>query len=202
VGIKPVDRKWLSGFVRLEGEFERTGLELALNVQMLVLSAGLVATSMYFAVTKYRQSGWTGVVSFLLANSLVFLALAYFGASRIGLKYVFGHGTVSVFNTWGRLLWSGDLTDLTDVTFASVRGGRLMRLLWPNRKRSLFLFDSLSDALDAAVEGSKKPMEKSDNGALEDDLGESWICPACHEETPGNMDQCWKCLARRPPKGK
>ncbi len=46
-----------------------------------------------------------------------------------------------------------------------------MRLVWPDRKRSLFLFDSLSDALDAAVEESKKSMEKSDNEALEDGFG-------------------------------
>jgi hypothetical protein len=156
VGIKPVDRKWLSAFVRLEGKFERTGLELAPNVQMLVLSAGLVAILMYFVVMGYRQSGWTGGVAFLLGIALVFLALAYLCASRVGLKYVFGHGTVSVFNTWGRLLWSDDLTDLKDVTFASGRGVRVMRLVWPDRKRSLFLFDSLSHALDAPIEGSKQ----------------------------------------------
>jgi hypothetical protein len=202
VGIKPVDRKWLSAFVRLEGKFERTGLELAFNVQMLVLSAGLVAILMYFAVTEYRQSGWTGGVSFLLGIGLVFLALAYFGASRIGLKYVFGHGTVRAFNTWGRLMWSDDLAGLIDVTFFSTRGVNVMRLVWPDRKRSLFLFSSLSDALDTSVERSKKPTARSDNEAPKDDLGPSWICPACHEETPCNMDQCWKCLAHRPPKGK
>jgi hypothetical protein len=100
VGIKPVDWKWLSAFVRLEGKFERTGLELALNVQMLVLCTGLAAILMYFAVTEYRQTGWTDGVSFLLGICLVFLALAHFGARRIGLKYVFGHGTGRPFNTF------------------------------------------------------------------------------------------------------
>jgi hypothetical protein len=30
------------------------------------------------------------------------------------------------------------------------------------------------------------------------DVGQpSWICPNCHEENPGNFDECWKCQTWR-----
>jgi hypothetical protein len=25
-----------------------------------------------------------------------------------------------------------------------------------------------------------------------------WICPHCHEESPGNFEECWKCQKNRP----
>ncbi len=25
----------------------------------------------------------------------------------------------------------------------------------------------------------------------------NWVCPKCHEENPGNFDECWKCLKIR-----
>jgi hypothetical protein len=30
------------------------------------------------------------------------------------------------------------------------------------------------------------------------DAGPAWICPKCHEENPGNFNECWSCLAMRP----
>jgi hypothetical protein len=30
------------------------------------------------------------------------------------------------------------------------------------------------------------------------DDGPAWTCPNCHEENPGNFNECWKCLAMRP----
>jgi hypothetical protein len=32
------------------------------------------------------------------------------------------------------------------------------------------------------------------------DPGPSWICAHCHEENPGNFDECWKCQRNRPRK--
>jgi len=29
----------------------------------------------------------------------------------------------------------------------------------------------------------------------------SWVCPKCGEESPGNFDECWKCLAMKPEAG-
>jgi hypothetical protein len=30
------------------------------------------------------------------------------------------------------------------------------------------------------------------------DVGKpSWVCPKCHEENPGNFDECWKCQTWR-----
>jgi hypothetical protein len=32
------------------------------------------------------------------------------------------------------------------------------------------------------------------------DLGKpAWVCPKCHEENPGNFDECWKCQTWRVP---
>jgi hypothetical protein len=28
-----------------------------------------------------------------------------------------------------------------------------------------------------------------------------WVCPKCHEENPGNFNECWKCLQLRPEVG-
>jgi predicted membrane channel-forming protein YqfA (hemolysin III family) len=30
------------------------------------------------------------------------------------------------------------------------------------------------------------------------DSGPAWVCRKCHEENPGNFNECWKCLALRP----
>jgi len=27
--------------------------------------------------------------------------------------------------------------------------------------------------------------------------GRAWVCPKCHEENPGNFDECWKCQTWR-----
>jgi|SRR5882724_5638706 len=34
----------------------------------------------------------------------------------------------------------------------------------------------------------------------EEDPGPVWICAHCHEENPGNFEECWKCQRNRPPK--
>jgi hypothetical protein len=34
-----------------------------------------------------------------------------------------------------------------------------------------------------------------------EDTGPKWVCPQCHEENPGNFNECWKCLAMRPEAG-
>jgi hypothetical protein len=34
----------------------------------------------------------------------------------------------------------------------------------------------------------------ADNAAA----GLSWTCPHCHEENPGNFEECWKCQKNRP----
>jgi hypothetical protein len=30
------------------------------------------------------------------------------------------------------------------------------------------------------------------------DVGPAWICARCHEENPGNFEECWKCQRNRP----
>jgi len=36
--------------------------------------------------------------------------------------------------------------------------------------------------------------------AVEKAPGPTWICEQCHEENPGNFEECWKCQRIRPPK--
>jgi hypothetical protein len=38
----------------------------------------------------------------------------------------------------------------------------------------------------------------SANNEAAEDSGPAWVCSKCHEESPGNFDECWKCLAKRP----
>jgi DNA-directed RNA polymerase subunit RPC12/RpoP len=33
------------------------------------------------------------------------------------------------------------------------------------------------------------------------DTGPAWKCPKCGEESPGNFNECWNCLAMRPEAG-
>ena len=198
LGIKPVDRRWVAALGQLNGKFERTGSDLAFYVYMLVMLAGVISMLVRFAIMEYRQSGWANGALFLMAICVLFLCLAYLLISRLGLKYVFNQGTVSAFNTWGQLMWSEDLTGIKGVTFFSGRGTTTMTLYWPDRKRSLDLIRSLKDALDASIESSKQALETSRSHQVKEDDGPSWICPGCHEENPGNFDECWKCPADRP----
>jgi hypothetical protein len=85
-----------------------------------------------------------------LLFSLGVLSFLYFLASRVNLRYVVGGGTVSAYNSWGRLLWSEDRTGLKYVTFISGRGGTSMTLFWADRKRAMVLFESLKTAIDAS----------------------------------------------------
>jgi predicted RNA-binding Zn-ribbon protein involved in translation (DUF1610 family) len=43
-------------------------------------------------------------------------------------------------------------------------------------------------------------VESSDPVVLEpmQDDRPSWVCPKCGEQSPGNFNECWKCLALRP----
>jgi hypothetical protein len=34
--------------------------------------------------------------------------------------------------------------------------------------------------------------------AIDDSDAPSWTCPHCHQENPGNFEECWKCQGNRP----
>jgi len=139
----------------------RTGSELGFFVAVLVFASGFVLTLAGFGITEYFRSGWSAGVKFFLAFGFCWSCLLAFLIIRVGLRYVFGAGRVSAYNTWGRLMWSEDLTGLKDVTFFSSRGQTAMTLFWPGRKRRLVLFDSLKGAVDAAIELDKSLTERS-----------------------------------------
>jgi hypothetical protein len=90
------------------------------------------------------------------------------------------------------------LARLKYVTAFSARGSTAMTLIWPHRKRSLILFDSMRDAVEASLESAKKAVEQRKTAGIKQDDEPSWICPYCHEDNPGNFQECWKCLKIRP----
>lgn len=155
VGFTPVDRQWMAALVRLEGTFERGVSDLAIYVALLIFIAVFTLGLGGFAIKEYRLLGWTPTATFFTCLCLVFLCLSYMLASRVGLRYVFALGTINAFNTWGQLMWSEDLRGVTSLACFSGRGMTSMMLRWSDRKRSLELFNSLRDALDASVESSK-----------------------------------------------
>ena len=158
-GLSPGDQRWVAALSRLHGTFERGLFDLSLNVALLVFNAGTVVASGGVAFKEYRQSGWTQASLIVSGFCVVFICLSYFLLSRLRLRYVFGNGTVSAFNTWGQLMWSENLTGLAGGFCFSGRGMTSMTLRWPDRKRSLVMIDSLRDALNASVEAQKPQFE-------------------------------------------
>jgi hypothetical protein len=198
LGINPVDRKWISALTALNGTYERTGWELSFYVATLVFIVALIMLLAAFGIREYRHSGWTFGAQFVSVYCLGMSCLLVYLVSRAGLRYVFGASKVSAYNTWGRLLWSEDLAGLKGVTFFSFRGSTTMTIYWPDRKRGFVLFNSLKSAVDASVgPPSQSPAAQGDK-TIEDDAGPSWTCPHCHEENPGNFEECWKCQRNRP----
>jgi hypothetical protein len=197
MGIKAADRRWVQVLPNLNGTFERSGFELGFYIAVVVFNAGLFLGIAGFAFIQYRRYGWTTATNIILCYEVFAAILSYYLVSQAGARYVFGGGTVSSYNTWGRLSWSEDLTGLKDVVLFSGRGTTSMRLIWENRKRSLMVFDSLRDTVDASFESANKLAEEKKAPETIDNAGPSWICPHCHEENPGNFEECWKCLRSR-----
>ena len=197
LGIKPVGRQWIEAFSALNGSFERIGWELTFYVATLVFIAAIIALLASFGIRDYRHLGWSAGVEFALIYCLAMSCLLVYLVSRAGLRYLFSAGTVSAYNTWGRKLWSEDLTGLKDVSFFTARGSTAMTLFWAERKRRMVLLNSLRFAMDASlktVAGSAVENEAE----VRDDAGPAWTCPYCHEENPANFGECWKCLKIRP----
>jgi len=198
-GIKPVGRKWITAFSALNGSFERAGWELSFYVATLVFIAAIITLLASLGVRDYRHTGWSARVELALIYCLAMSCLLVYLVSRSGLRYVFTAGMISAYNTWGQKLWSEDLTGLKDVSFFTARGSTTITLFWAERKRRMVLFDSLRRAMDASlgtVEGSVAENKPEIRGGAEP----SWNCPHCHEDNPGNFEECWKCLKFRPAK--
>ena len=200
-GFKPVGRKWIDAFSALNGPFERTAWELSFYVASLVLIAAFIAVSAALAVREYRHSGWSFAAELGFLYCFGMSCLLVYLVSRAGLRYRFSAGTVSAYNTWGRKLWSEDLTGLKDVSFFTARGSTTMTLFWADRKRRMMLFNSLRNAMNVSLESAEQ-LEAQDKAEIKDDVGPPWTCPHCHEENPGNFEECWKCQKFRPAKAK
>jgi hypothetical protein len=193
-GIKPVGRRWIEAFSALNGAFERTGWELTSYVATLVFVAAFIVMSASFGIREYRNSGWSFGMELGFVYCLGMSCLLAYLISRASLRYVFRSGTIHAYNTWGRMLWSEDLTGLKDVSFFSGQGGTAMTLFWADRKRRMVLFNSLRRAMDVSLESVER--SEAEPPAIKGDTG-SWICPHCHEENPENFNECWKCLRMR-----
>jgi hypothetical protein len=206
-GSNASERRWLSSLADLNGRFEKSGSELAIYIAALVVTVGLVFVLAAFTIKEYLRSGRTSGAELFAVYGLEFLCLSVFMVSRVGVHYKFSGGTVSAFNTWGRLMGSENLTGLVGSSVISGRGTTVMRLRWSDRRRSLVLFDSLRDALEAATESADPAPERlhdeggTSGASSEDGAGPFWVCPECHEQNPGNFDECWKCLRDRAREG-
>jgi hypothetical protein len=51
-------------------------------------------------------------------------------------------------------------------------------------------------SIGAAMKAKRHGVEFSANTG--DSESAKWTCPHCHEENPGNFDECWKCQRNRP----
>ena len=76
-----------------------------------------------------------------------------------------------------------------------------MTLFWADRKRRMMLFNSLRNAMNVSLESAEQ-LEAQDKAEIKDDVGPPWTCPHCHEENPGNFEECWQCQKFRPAKAK
>ena len=197
LGIKPVGRKWIAAFSALNGSFERTVWELRFYVASLVIIAATITMFAGIGIREYRHSGWGFGAAFGFFYCLGMSCLLVYLVSLAGLRYLFSAGTVSAYNTWGRKLWSEDLTGLKDVSFFTARGSTTMTLFWAERRRSLVFFNTLRNAMDVSLESAERS-EAQSSPEIKDDIAPSWICPHCHESNPGNFEECWKCLKTRP----
>jgi hypothetical protein len=53
---------------------------------------------------------------------------------------------------------------------------------------------TLAEDLAARREAMNEGLTK---GEAATESGPVWVCPKCHEENPGNFDECWKCQTWR-----
>jgi len=195
------NREWVAAISGLCGSFQRVGFQQGYYLFMMTVVTGVAVVMGGFVIQQYWQSGSGRDAIGLASYCGFFVLLLYYLFGRLSLRYVFAGGTVRAFNTWGKQLWSEDLTGLTDIAFVSGRGANGLKLIWPNRKRTLERFSSMDAAVEASIEAAH-PSSTEFNGELSGsgttDSGPAWVCPSCHEENPGNFDECWKCLADRP----
>jgi hypothetical protein len=85
------------------------------------------------------------------------------------------------------------------VSYAS--GFFLVRRMSPRLLRLRLLKDGekVRFPLEVAArihEQEVSPIQDEEDEAPEIE-GPTWVCPKCHEENPGNFDECWKCQTWR-----
>lgn len=52
--------------------------------------------------------------------------------------------------------------------------------------------------LAAGKRARKNAAKFTADRAARESENSKWICPHCHEENPGNFEECWKCQRNRP----
>ncbi len=186
------DAEWRTALLGIQGDFRpATSLQVAGWAAATVLPIALwLATGV--ALKTYRQFGWTVTAELQLGKAAIMAVGTWVVLRELRLKYMFGQGTVSAYNTWG-LRWSEDLTGIVGVRYMRERSTPTLEISWPDRKRRIVLFPSLRQAVEALVEAARPSTDDVDV-KLEDVTGPSWVCPDCHEENLGNFGESWKCL--------
>lgn len=57
-----------------------------------------------------------------------------------------------------------------------------------SRPNAVFVFLLAALVIFALYKGARRKRNRQQK-----DPPPVWICPACHEENPGNFEECWKC---------
>lgn len=92
---------------------------------------------------------------------------------------------VGVFAYYASTLYAG-------ATFGFPNPGRLGPYLSVHSAPDAVFACLLAALVAFATWRSRRNSPESGAGALP-----VWICPACHEENPGNFGECWKCQRLR-----
>lgn len=180
---------------RLQGEFRPSGFDLGFKRLMGVV----------YAVPGASLAGaaYTGQLAFAgrprtLSGALLGTIMTFSGVYMLwtsGRWYRFNVGQIQKLTSAGKVLWEEDLAGLLRVDRRSSRYGTFLTLRWERQKRTIELFDSLSDAL-AKAQGQTDDSDEDFDGTSDAEApvtGPVWKCPACGEENPGNFQVCWKC---------
>jgi len=195
VFTQPLDDATVEALRRVQGEFRPSGFDLGFK---RLMAAAYAAMGAYFAGAVYK-----GQLAFMdrpgaLGGAVVASIMIIGGAIVLwtsGRWYRFNLGQIQMLSSNGKVLWEEDLAGLVRAERRSGRYGTFLTLRWERQKRSIELFDSLSDAL-AKAQGQKNEDEEDKDDMLNAEApvtGPAWKCPACGEDNPGNFQVCWKC---------
>ena len=152
LGYMPTPAGLLGRLPHLHGTYRRSPSDrifhLIFSIALMCFSAFLMGLVIYELRNRHDLT-MIAVLGFAIC---AFSALAVLLYRRAGMHYQFNGGTLTALSTSGRALWTEPLVGLRSISCTSYRGRTNMLLIWPDRKRRVEVFDSLSTALGAGAD--------------------------------------------------